>query len=168
MIIEIDGWKFDVDITATMEYSAKEAAEHCDCGYCRNFYASVDREYPDLRPFLTQFGVDIEAPDELLPYDFPGEMDYDGYYAVCGWILTAGKEPIRIGNAEIRPERCNDLHLNSGCPEPRFFLNLTGITLPWVLDEPMEDVISPANEPSFLKKMWDRLLGGSKKNIPYS
>ena len=99
MIIEIDGWKFDVDITATMEYSANEAAEHCDCGYCRNFYASIDREYPDLRPFLTQFGVDIEAPDELLPYDFPGEMDYDGYYAVCGWILTAGKEPIRIGQA---------------------------------------------------------------------
>jgi hypothetical protein len=27
-----------------------------------------------------------------------------------------------------------------------------------VLDEPVADVISPANDPSFLQKMWNRLL----------
>ena len=168
MILAIDDWRFEVDITATMEYSAKEAAEHCDCAYCRNFYAAVDSTYPELRPFLAQFGVDIEAPDELLPYDFPQKMQYYGYYAVCGRIHQTGKKPIMVSGTGIRPDRFSDLHINSGCQEPYFFLNVSGINLPWVLDEPMEDVISPANEPSFLKKMWERLLGKNKKNIPYS
>ena len=168
VILEIQGWKFDLDITATMEYSSKEAADHCDCAYCRNFYASVDEYYPEFRPFLAQFGVDLEAPDELMPYDFPGEMDYEGFYAVCGRIVTAGSAPICIGNAEIRPDRYSDLHINSGCGEPYFFLNVSGITLPWVLEEPMADVVSPANQPSFLKRMWDRLLGKADKDIPCS
>lgn len=168
MILAIDDWRFDVDIAATMEYSAKEAAEHCDCAYCRNFYAAVDSAYPELRPFLAQFGVDIEAPEELMPYDLPDEMVYDGFYAVCGRIIQKGMSRIRIGNVEIRPDRYSDLHINSGCQEPYFFLNTSGIVLPWVLDEPMEDVVSPANDPSFLRKMWNRLLGRSKKNIPCS
>ena len=52
MILQIDDWKFDIDMERTMEYSAKEAAEHCDCAYCRNFYAAVDEHCSDLRPFL--------------------------------------------------------------------------------------------------------------------
>ena len=59
MIIKIDAWKFDVDLNATMAYSAQEAMDHCTCGYCRNFYASVDIVYPNLRPFLAEFGVHI-------------------------------------------------------------------------------------------------------------
>ena len=32
MIIRIDDWVFDVDMEATMAYSAREAGAHCDCG----------------------------------------------------------------------------------------------------------------------------------------
>ena len=164
MILQIDDWKFEIVMERTMAYSAGEAAEHCDCAYCRNFYAAVDGKYPELRPFLAQFGIDIEAPDELMPFDFPQEMLYDGFYAVCGRILQSGKAQICVSDVQIRPYQYSDLHINAGCKPPYFFLNLSDIMLPWVLDEPMADVVSPANEPPFLKKMWDRLLGRARRN----
>lgn len=43
MILEIDGWKFDIDFERTMEYSAAEAKEHCNCAYCHNFYAAKEK-----------------------------------------------------------------------------------------------------------------------------
>ena len=168
MRIAIGGWEFEVDISATEAYSAREAADHCDCAYCRNFYASVDEQYPDLRPFLAQFGVNMEAPDVLMPFDILGRMNYDSFYAVCGRIVTVGKLPLRIGKAEIRPGEFFDLDINTACSKPYFFLNISGVLLPWVLDEPMESVVSPANQPSFLRKMWARLLGKSRNNTPYS
>lgn len=164
MILEIDDWKFDIDMTATMEYSAKEVAEHCDCAYCRNFYAAVDGVYPNLRPYLAQFGLDIEAPDESLPIDIENEMWYDSVYLVCGKILAAGSSDLLCDGVQIRPTKEHELHINSRCPEPRFFLDVGRLILPWLLDEPMEDVISPANEPSFLKKMWNKLLKRQPKN----
>lgn len=165
MILKIDDWIFDVDVAATMEYSAIEAAEHCTCGYCRNFYATVDTVYPELRSFLAQFGVDIEAPDELMPYDGVNEIVCDGFYAVSGRILQVGKKPLKAADTEIYSEQHNALHINTSCPSPYFFLNFEKLTLPWVLEEPMKEVVSPANEPSFLKRMWDRLLRRQNKDI---
>ena len=155
MIIEIDDWKFDVELDATMQYSAAEAAEHCTCGYCRNFYAAVDRFYPDLRPFLAQFGVDIEAPDELIPYE-PTVME--GFYAVCGRVLRFGSKPMSVDGLRICIAEPDDLHVNVFCPEPYFVLNTGFMELDWVLEEKMEDVASPANEPSFLQDMTNRFL----------
>ena len=159
MRLTFGDWQFDVDIAATMAYSAAEASEHCDCAYCRNYYAAAESQ---LRFFLVSFGVDIEAPDELMPYDFPGEMQYECYYAVAGKILKEGKEPICAGEATILPELDVNLHINTGCEAPCFFLHVS-VTLPWILEEPMEEVVSPANEPSFLKKMWNRLLSKSRE-----
>ena len=132
MIIEIDDWKFDVDLDATMQYSAAEAAEHCTCGYCRNFYAAVDRFYPDLRPFLAQFGVDIEAPDELIPYE-PTVME--GFYAVCGRVLRFGSKPMSVDGVRICIAEPDDLHVNVFCPEPYFALNTGFMELSWLLEE---------------------------------
>lgn len=164
MILEIQDWKFDIDMISTMEYSAAEAKEHCDCAYCRNFYAAVDNIYPNLRPFLAQFGLNIEAPDELMPYDVENEMWYDGIYLVCGKILTLGSSELICDGVQICLTQHHELHINSGCPEPRFFLDIGMLILPWVLDEPMKDVVSPANSPSFFKKMWNRLLNRQAKN----
>lgn len=158
MIVETGGWRFSVDIPATMDYSSKEAAAHCDCGYCRNFYAAVDAAYPNLRPFLAQFGIDIEAPDELMPYDMDEEMWYAGVYAVSGKILDAGEKAIAVDGVEVYPEAGNGWHIHHECPEPCFFLEVEMLRLPWVLEEPMKEVVSTANTPSFLRRMWDRLL----------
>ena len=102
MILEIGDWIFDVDMTATMEYSATEALEHCLCCYCRNFYGSVDERYPGLRPFLAGFGVDVEAPDELMPFFPPSECV--AFYAVSGRILQEGQGPLLADDLAIYPQ----------------------------------------------------------------
>lgn len=156
MILEIDGWKFDIDIERTMEYSAAEAKEHCDCAYCRNFYAAVDEKHPPLRPYLARFGIDIEAPEEMCP--FAGEnILYDPIYKVYGRILRLGRYEMQAGLINIVARASSD---DGDC----FYLDCYEVFLPWILDEPFEGVISPANEPSFLQRMWNRLLSKSKKS----
>ncbi|MBQ9761639.1 MAG: hypothetical protein IJV82_01015 [Oscillospiraceae bacterium] len=163
MVLEIDDWKFDIDMAATMEYSAAEAADHCTCAYCRNFYAAVDNTYPNLRTFLAQFGIDIEAPDELMPFTSIMLMNL---YAVSGSILQFSKEPILVDGIKVFPETAEQAMINTYCPRPYFVLSVGTMDLPWVLDEPMEEdqIISPANVPSFLKKMWSKLLNRQPKD----
>ncbi len=156
MILTIADWKLDIDLEATMEYSASEAREHCTCAYCRNFYASVDGTYPQLRPFLAQFGLDIEAPDELMPFDDGTNIIYDAVYTVCGTIVQQGSEMIIL---DIPVHFENGAMVNTEIPEPCVSVSIGLFSIPWVLDEPLKEVVSPANEPSFLKKMWSKLLG---------
>ena len=162
MILQIDDWKFEIDLTATMEYSAAEAADHCDCAYCRNFYASVDGKYPDFRPFFAQFGLDIEAPDELIPYFPPTECE--AYYAVGGHILTQGSGPIMVSGLTVYPQLAEEAMVNTRISGPYFFLLAGMMYLPWVLDVPMEEVESPANLPSFMKRIWNKLLNRQPKD----
>ena len=164
MILQIDDWKFDIDMERTMAYSANEATEHCGCAYCRNFYVAVDQEYPALRPYLAQFGLNIEAPDEQMPYDYQEKMYYDSAYMVSGTILSMGRKPLLVGDVLISPKSADDVQINHSCPEPCFALDVGTVALPWVLDEPMKDTVSPANFPFFLKKMWQRLLGKAQKD----
>ena len=155
MILQIDDWKFDIDMTTTMEYSAGELAEHCDCAYCRNFYATVDDTYPKLRPFLAQFGVEVEAPDEMMPYT---PTYIENWYVVSGTILQNGRQPIVVDGVNVLPLSAEKALMNTACPKPYFVLSVGTMDLPWILDEPMEEVVSPANFPAFLKRMWDKLL----------
>lgn len=136
MIITIDEWVFDVDITATMEYSAQEAQEHCTCAYCRNFYAAVETYYPNLRPFLALFGLDIEAPDRMSPIGYSvKEICYDPEYYVLGRILHMGKYEFSVGPANICvPDWEGEVN-----GHPAFSLNVFEVLLPWVLDEPLEE-----------------------------
>ena len=168
MILRLDDWVFDVDMACTMEYSAAEAAEHCECAYCRNFYAAIDSNCTGLRSLLAQFGINVEAPEELYPYDLQGNrIWYEGEYVVFGSILQHGKKPITGSdnrNFLIWPRRESEY----AHTKQHFVLSLEDVQLPWILDEPMEDVLSPANEPSFLKKMWTRLLDKLKPDTVHS
>lgn len=157
MILQIDDWKFDIDMAATMEYSAAEAADHCTCAYCRNFYATVDSVYPDLRPFLARFGLDIEAPDELMPYT---STLVTNLYAVSGRIVQACGNPFVVNGVTVTPRTSEWAKINTECQKPYFVLEVGIMDLPWVLDEPLEEseIISPANQPAFLKRMWNKLL----------
>lgn len=163
MILQIDDWKFDIDMTATMDYSAKEAAEHCTCAYCRNFYAAIDAAYPELRPFLARFGIDIEAPDELIPYFPPTECVC--YYAVAGEIISRGTDSLIVGGLKVYPQLPEEAMINTFIEGPHFFLSTDMIYLTWVLDEPMEETVSPAYEPSFIRRMINRLLRRAPKDI---
>ncbi len=156
MVVTLCDWVFDVDMEATMDYSAREAKDHCTCSYCRNFYAAVEDTYPELRPFLAQFGVDIEAPDEMMPFD---AYTYAAYYAVSGQVLQQGGSPIMAGQLSILIESAQEAMVNTDIQAPYFFLYAPLMHFPWVLEEPAEEAVSPANLPDFLKKMWNKLLG---------
>ncbi len=167
MILKIADWEFDIDMERTMAYSAAEAADHCDCAYCRNFYEAVDYDCPALRIFLAQFGIDVEAPDELMPYEkipTPDGLDnlvlYSGKYVVFGSIVKPGKTRFALGAVDLWPTEKTDFDFE----DPHFVISMEESEIRWVLDEPFEEVVSPANEPSFLQKMWDRLLGRVPKD----
>ena len=159
MVLKIDDWEFEIDFETNESYSIRELNDHCTCGYCRNFYASVDEEYPNLRIFLKQFGIEIKAPDELFPYE---PTLYEAGYAVAGSIIHPGKRPISIDGLTVSVEV--ESRINHGLKGTVFFLSVGMMELPWVLDEPMEEILSPANEPSFLKRMWKQLLRKTKKS----
>lgn len=165
MILSIGDWRLLVDEDTTSAYSDTEAAEHCGCGYCRNFYAAVDAVYPKLRPFLAQFGINIEAPDELIPYT---PTLYQACYGVAGVILQEGSLTHKVDGLSIRMDSAEDVDMNTGIDGPHFFVTVGLMELPWVLDEPMEDVISPANELSFMEKMFGGIPQNPNSNNSYS
>lgn len=165
MILAFSDWVLDVDITVTIERSAEELRDHCMCGYCRNFYAAVDASYPDLRPFLAQFGIDVEAPDELMPYT---PTWYRAVYPVCGRILQqGGVVPVSDGLV-IDFQTAEQCDVHTAMPQPNFFITVEDISLPWVLDEPAEDVESAANDPSFVQKIFDTMLRRDSNDITFS
>ena len=141
MNIQIADWRFWVDVEATYSHTLKNSQDHCECGYCRNYYDCVDMVYPDLRQFLSQFGVVLEGPSELLPFE-PTLLLVA--YRVHGEVLFWGKEPLLA----------DTLPVTIGAGENGTFLIWIGeIPLPWGLEEHVEDVISPANTPEFMERM---------------
>ena len=158
MLLRISDWEFDVDAQATRSFSSAEAAEHCQCPYCLNFYKTVDQTYPNLRSFLAQFGLDIEAPDELMPFL---ATHISNLYAVSGSILKKGSG-IKVDGVTVFAEEAREAMINTECPRPYFVLTVGPMDLPWILDIPLEEVESPANQPSFLKRMIQRIFKGNK------
>lgn len=155
MHIALADWLLDVDIALTMELSAGQAKDHCDCGYCRNYYAGIDWVYPNLRPFLARFGLDAEAPDELCPFE---PTIFEANYIVQGQILHSGKESLYIDRIPLEICSSNIADMCTEHPEPYFVLRIGLMELPWSLTEPMDQVISPANEDAYLQRMQQKLL----------
>ena len=155
MILEIDGWKFQIFDVTTRKYYAREVADHCTCATCRNFYQTVDTVYPELRPFLGQFGVHVEAPDSM---SAPIQTVCDCYYSVCGKILEAGEEPISIGNTVVYPQTWEDAMVNTEMDQPYFFLFVSPLNVPWVLEEPMEAIDTPEKEQDAIARILGRWI----------
>ena len=155
MIFTVDDWVFDVDVETTQMYTRNNLAEHCECGYCRNFYSTIDRCSPQLRTFLKQFGTDVEAPVDFLPVE-PTLCVVS--FAVHGKILQFGSANIVLDGCILSVEGQKDVDYKLSCPEPWFVFTTNYLQLPWILDEDPNEVISPANEPECLERMWKKLL----------
>lgn len=155
MIICLGDWQFDVDIPLNMEISTFQAKDHCLCGYCKNYYRTIDQQYPALRPFLAGFGIDIEGPDELSPFE---PTVYEASYIVNGKILSVTNQPIYVDGIPVAVISSQVADMDTVRPEPYFVLVVGLMELPWVLEEDPNQVVSPANELSYLKRMEDKLL----------
>lgn len=153
MIVQIGDWKFHVFEVTNRKYYAKQVQDRCDCAWCRNFYHSVDQTYPNLRSFLERFSVRIDAPDEMISFS---PTLCSNFYSICGSILERGEESIEIDGLLIEPQTASQamVHTQWG-EEPIFFLYVDCMTLPWVLNEPIDQADSPAKS----KDPISRLLG---------
>ena len=141
MILKLGDWKFRVDAEATAERTRKYSFEHCQCPYCKNFYDTVDGTYPQLRSAMEHFGINLEGPCELMPFE-PTLML--ACYRVDGQILQWGKSELFVKGIQLLPEAAD---------EDTFLLWVGELELPWVQSEAVEDVVSPANLPEFLERM---------------
>ena len=141
MNIILADWVFSVDRDATTAHSMKCSLDHCLCAYCRNYYETADQAHPSLRPFLARFGLVMEGPSEVMPLE--PTLVLAGY-RVIGRITRSGAARMHVDNVPIHLEPSED---------GTFLLWVGEMELPWTQDEPMEDVVSPANEPEFLDRM---------------
>ena len=155
MLVSIHNWQFDVDVPLNMEISSAQAADHCMCGYCRNFYAAVDKKYPSMRAFLAQFGTDIEGPDELSPFE---PTIYEASYIINGTVPKSSHEMFSVDGIPVRVVPSAKADMDTVRPEPYFVLVIGLLELPWVLEEDPRDVVSPANEEAYLQRMEKKLL----------
>ena len=146
MILTIDDWKFEVFVERTREHSSFSASRHCTCAYCENYYRAVDTACPGLRSFLERFGSDIEGPVEMYPFE-PTICLIS--YRITGRILEYGLGPVMVDGVPVLPIQ------EEG---QQFKLEVGEMDLPWVMREDPDEVISPANEPEFLERMYRRLL----------
>ena len=145
MILTINDWKFEVNLEQTREHSSFSASRHCTCAYCENYYRSVDLACPGLRQFLENFGIDIEGPVEMFPFE-PTICLLS--YRVTGRIVEYGFAPILVDHVPVLPKMED---------ERQFKLEVGEMELPWVMLEDPNEVVSPANEPEFLEQMYRRL-----------
>lgn len=141
MDLKLGDWTFRVDVEATSERTRRYSYDHCQCAYCKNFYDAIDLTYPELRPAMENFGIHLEGPCELMPFE-PTLML--ACYRVDGQILQWGKSQLSVRGLQILPE--------AGDSET-FLLWVGEIPLPWIQKEPVEDVVSPANLPEFMDRM---------------
>ena len=97
--IQKNGFVFSVDREKTEQYYRTHTL--CDCVYCRNYYAQVKTRFPQLDAFLSEFGVDIARPDEIMSVELEGRVEYLNVdYTVCGRIQTMGKEDITLEDGQ--------------------------------------------------------------------
>lgn len=143
MEVQVKDWRFAVDVEATQARTRENAADHCQCAYCRNYYETVSRTYPELKKFLAQFGVEIDGPSELMPFE---PTLFLACYRVQGRILAWGRGDIFADGVSLQPEAADD---------SSFLLWVGETRLPWVQAEREQDVVSPANLPEFLERMKD-------------
>ncbi len=155
MLVKLADWLLDVDVATNMAHSIPQAKDHCTCGYCRNFYAATDVVMPSLRPFLQRWGIDLEGPDELCPFE---PTIYEVSYIVHGKILQIGRERLQIDGAPIVLLSDAAIDFQTDRPQPYFVLRIGLFELPWLMDEDANDVISPANDPRCLERMEQKLL----------
>ena len=141
MILELADWRFEVDLDATKERTKKNSLDHCNCGYCKNYYEAMPATHPQLVSFLENFGVYYQGPSEVMPFEPTYVLTC---YRVIGKILQFGTSEIFAGEVPVSFEMADDTS---------FFLWAGEMPLPWIQQEPQEDVISPANLPEFLDRM---------------
>lgn len=156
MILQINDWIFQIDFERTAEHSSFVSSEHCTCSYCENYYRAVNDSYPELKSFLRRFGILVDAPSEMYPIE---PTLYLAGYRVFGKVIQFGNGPLMVGAVPVTAVPVDEV---------QFMLEVGELTLPWIMPEDMNEVVSPANEPEFLERMYRKLMGRNGGWSPFS
>ena len=154
MIIRLADWQFEVNVEETMEYTSKCSLDHCTCPYCQNFYENIDLEYPSLRPVLSKFGIHLNGPCEVMPFE---PTLVAAAYRVTGRIMQPGEACLHVDGVPFRPEPGD---------EKTFLLWIGPVDLPWTQKTDIDEVISPANQPEFMDRMMAQALRWADTDTP--
>ena len=141
MRLNYGDWVFEVNVEATIERTTRYSFDHCQCGYCKNFYDAIDGAYPQLREAMMNFGVHLEGPCELMPFEPTLLL---ACYRIDGQIRQWGKSRLLAGGVSLLPEAGD---------EKTFLMWVGEMRIPWLQEEPVDEVVSPANLPEFLERM---------------
>ena len=128
---------FYVDIEKTREYYLSNTL--CDCSGCRNLYIQIETISEKLVDFLSEFGIDICRPDESANVEMNNYIDYLFIgYTVVGRIETEGVYETDVEDLHIKISKGDtpDDWFPNEQKEPCFFVSVTGVSLPWDLEEP--------------------------------
>lgn len=156
MVITLADWQFRVDVQETLAYTSQCSQDHCTCAYCQNFYENVDRVCPSLRPVLSRFGIYLNGPCEVMPFE---PTLVSAAYRVTGEILSRGEAYLHADGVDLRPEESEN---------GTFLLWVGPMDLPWTQDEDMDQVLSPANQPEFMDRMLRQALRWAENDSPES
>lgn len=141
MIVMAADWRFRVDPERNREKTLQYSLDHCTCPYCMNYYDTLQDRYPGIQRFLQDFGVRMEGPVEVMPFE---PTLFLACYRVQGKILQWGHTPLFVDGISITPEAVD---------EETFHLWIGEMELPWVQGIAEDEVVSPANLPEFLERM---------------
>lgn len=134
--IQKDEYVFSVEVEKTQEYYKTHSV--CDCVCCRNYCVQIKNKFPKLNAFLSEFGVDISKPDEIMSVEMENYIDYIHVdYTVCGKVKAMGEYEIDIYDdlflSVVITNGFASLNEQNG---EYFTISVMQITLPWALDEP--------------------------------
>lgn len=128
---------FSVETEKTREYYKTNSV--CECCDCKNLYKQIKDYSAELNAFLSEYGVDICRPDEVSSIETNGFIDYLFIgYTVTGTIDTDGVYNTNIGNIKIQISKGDTVWdwFPNEQTQPCFFISVSGLKLPWVLDTP--------------------------------
>ena len=156
--IKKDDYIFEVDIEKTTEYYKTHSL--CECDDCKNYYAQIKGMFPKLDAFLSEFGIDVSKPDEILSVETDNSVEYINVdYTVCGKIINTKQYEI-----DIHDNLFLNLVISDGFVSPNeqtgdyFTISVCNIKLPWVLDTPFPEpvnITTTESKKSFFKRIFN-------------
>lgn len=131
---EIDSVKLTFDKEKTQE-NRTDYNIPCECQYCRNYYKNIDNS-PEIKDFLSSFGIDYLRAEEIIPYDLGNDKDspicYNAYYCVFGSIDDEASLKKEAYTVSFR--KSAEVNVGHKVTDDMFFVVL-GIELPYILEE---------------------------------
>ena len=122
-----------VDKNYTFSYRDKYNTQ-CQCAECTLFRSHFSITYPQVASFLTNLGVDIYYPIEIMDMGINDKIlkrEYITYYAVKGCLPTP-KMSRTVDNVMItmrNHEIAKEAYANTGMETPFFIVELSNLYL---------------------------------------